>query len=349
MNRAFTHAEDMGDMATAYYASTQAVAFMAERFGMPKLRRMLVLWGEGKRTNDVVKEALGVTIEEVDTDFRRELGHRLAGYRGQFVPPSRPEDLGAARAAVDRAPKGAKAHSALALAWLGRGKEKEAEAALGAALALDATEPTALWLTAQLKKMRNDAAGAAKTLRTLAASKSDGLAVQMALAEVAESPQARKASLEAAHQFDPLATPPLQALWEQAIRDKDEPAETSILERIVAIEENDAEAHRRLVTLLLREKRFADARRVAEAMVHVDVESSETHRLHAEALLGMNQRKEALAALEMAVLGRGKPEERALSHLSLARLLDAKGKAVRAKELRKRAEELVQSAATGPI
>jgi hypothetical protein len=31
MNTAFSHAEDMGDMATAYYASTQVVGFIVER------------------------------------------------------------------------------------------------------------------------------------------------------------------------------------------------------------------------------------------------------------------------------------------------------------------------------
>src|SRR6201995_429512 len=63
MNRAFSHAEDMSDMATAYYASTQIVRYVVETWGMPKVRQMLSAWGEGKRTPEVIREVLGVTPE----------------------------------------------------------------------------------------------------------------------------------------------------------------------------------------------------------------------------------------------------------------------------------------------
>src|SRR5690606_6835496 len=50
MSRAFTRAEQMSDVATAYYASSKILTMMVEEYGMPKMRGMLVGWGEGKRT-----------------------------------------------------------------------------------------------------------------------------------------------------------------------------------------------------------------------------------------------------------------------------------------------------------
>src|SRR5690606_10881512 len=61
MSRAFTRAEEMQDVATAYYASSQIVAMLAEQYGRPKLAKMLALWGAGKETSEVLAEALGAT------------------------------------------------------------------------------------------------------------------------------------------------------------------------------------------------------------------------------------------------------------------------------------------------
>ncbi|MBM4364498.1 MAG: hypothetical protein FJ104_17600, partial [Deltaproteobacteria bacterium] len=59
LNLAFSRAEDVADMATAYYASTHVVAHLAERHGMPALRRMLVAWAEGKSTREVLESSTG--------------------------------------------------------------------------------------------------------------------------------------------------------------------------------------------------------------------------------------------------------------------------------------------------
>src|SRR5690606_8423786 len=54
MSRAFTRAEQMSDIATAYYASSKILAMLAEQHGMDKLRSMLKQWGEGKRSEAVI-------------------------------------------------------------------------------------------------------------------------------------------------------------------------------------------------------------------------------------------------------------------------------------------------------
>jgi tetratricopeptide (TPR) repeat protein len=59
MNRAFSHAEHMQDMATAYYASSQIAVMLVERFGRDKLNRALRLQARGMSTNASLEAALG--------------------------------------------------------------------------------------------------------------------------------------------------------------------------------------------------------------------------------------------------------------------------------------------------
>ena len=90
MNRAFTHARSVNQMMTAYYASSQIVAYLAERFEFRRIVEMLQAWGRGLSTADVFREVLGETVDAVDAGFRAHLRSRLArpafGVRGQFRP-----------------------------------------------------------------------------------------------------------------------------------------------------------------------------------------------------------------------------------------------------------------------
>ena len=86
MNRAFTHATDGDDMTVAYYASSQMLVFTAEPFGMPKIVQALKLWGEGKRTPEVIKTRVRrVAPSDYDASYRAWQLARLARYDGQFI------------------------------------------------------------------------------------------------------------------------------------------------------------------------------------------------------------------------------------------------------------------------
>jgi predicted Zn-dependent protease len=349
MNRAFSHAEDMQDMATAYYASTQVVAFIAERWGMPKIRRMLELWGEGKRTPEVLQEALGVSAEEVDRGFRAKLADKLSRYKNQFAPPTRAGDVGPAEAAVTAAPNDAEKRAQLALSLMGAGEEKRAREAIAAALRLDPKQPVALWLSAQLAKTSNDRAGAARALQAMIAAGHDGYAVQLALADALPTPGEQRTALEAAHRFDPLQASPLRRLADMAGDAHDADLELSALRNLVVLEENDGDSYRRLITLLLSKNENDEARRMGESALYVDMESSETHRLYAEALASVGARKDAIFELESAVRATGSPSELAQSHLRLADLLEVSGDRSAAQAHRKTAATLGGEARTGPI
>jgi hypothetical protein len=86
MNRAFSHADDMQDMATAYYASSQIAAMLVERFGRDRVNRLLELHARGITTNEALKTALGSDAAAIDREFAAYLDRSLARYDKQFVP-----------------------------------------------------------------------------------------------------------------------------------------------------------------------------------------------------------------------------------------------------------------------
>ncbi|MEZ4300927.1 MAG: hypothetical protein R3B70_38690 [Polyangiaceae bacterium] len=59
-NRAFTHVDSAEDITMAYFAASQIIVFMAEKYGLPKVVSMMPKWAAGKRTPQVVQEALGI-------------------------------------------------------------------------------------------------------------------------------------------------------------------------------------------------------------------------------------------------------------------------------------------------
>lgn len=351
MNTAFSHAADMGDMATAYYASTQIVGYIVEQYGMPRVRRMLELWGEGKKTPEVLTEALGASPEEVDKAFRAALDVRLARYKSQFSPATRPPDVSVAQAAATAAPRDAEAQARLAFALMGAEQDKAAEAALDAALRLDPKQPLALWLKAQIAEARNDNSVAHDALAAMIAAGHDGYSVRLALANVAASAAERRASLEAACGFDRTAAAPLKDLVGLARESHDEDGELDALRQLTQIEENNGDAYRRLMEILVSRRSFEEARKVGEAAIYADVESAVTHLDYAEALAGGGARKDALFELESALKCGGPPDALVLAHTRLADLLAAGGDQAGAARHKKAAAELArqQGEKLGPI
>ncbi|MET0795664.1 MAG: tetratricopeptide repeat protein, partial [Polyangiaceae bacterium] len=150
MTRAFTRAEELNDVATAYYASSQIMTLWATSYGMPKLSEMLRQWGAGKRTPAVLRDVLGKAPEQLDREFRSFAEQRLARYPLQFVPSTRGGPIPLAEAAVERSPDSAVTHTTLALALLRRGRGDRAKGELTRALALDPKFADARFLDAQL-------------------------------------------------------------------------------------------------------------------------------------------------------------------------------------------------------
>jgi tetratricopeptide (TPR) repeat protein len=328
MNRAFTHAGSGLDVTVAYYAASQMIAFTAEQFGWARITRALELWGEGKRTPDVIQQAFGVAPADYDARYKAWQNARLARYHGQYMASIEPVPVDDARAAVAARPGDAGAHVSLALALLHAHKIDEASKELDAALAADPKQLDAHFLAAKVAGARKDTDGQAAHLQAIRAAGGDGYAVQMALADIATTRKDRagaRAALEAAHRFDPTQVEALHSLFEMDEEDKRAGDALDALREIARLDQHDRRAWPLLLERLVEAKRWDEARRVGEAALFVDVENAAVHVGYARALSAGGDHVTASFELESALLCDGKPPEKAEVHALLARERQAAG------------------------
>ena len=344
MNRAFTHAEGDLDVTVAYYAASQMLAFTAQQFGFERITRALALWGEGKRTPEVIQTAFGVSPAEYDAKYRAWELARLKRYDGQYifdVKAMSPED---AQAAVTASPQSASAHVALAVALLRAHKLEEGQKELDEALRLDPTDKDAHFVAARLSPTGNkDAASQVKHLRAIQTAGGDGYAVRVALASVAESAHdkaAEIAELQAAHRFDPTQAEPLKRLYDLASEDKRDADALAALRELAPLDQHDRKAWRLLLDRLVAAKTWDEARRVGEAAIYVDVESFAVHYGYAQALAATGRHEESAFEAESAVLCDAKPDEKAAAHVLMAKERAALGDVAGAKAHRDEALKL---------
>ncbi|MEZ4372791.1 MAG: tetratricopeptide repeat protein [Polyangiaceae bacterium] len=347
MNKAFTRAEELSDIATAYYASSQILVMLGEKYGRAKLNKMLELWAEGKRTPEVLKLALGKDSTELDQEFAAFSGKLLGRYKTQFMPIRRTGPFEDAEDAAKKAPSDARAQTVYALALLRQGKAKQADSALQAALKADPKFPDAIFLQAQLALAKRDAAEGKRLLKQLITNGNDGYAVRMMLADIAEGTgdaAGMKSELEAASKLDPSMAEPVQALVDLATKTKDEAAELDGLRKLAKLEQHDPRVYRRLMEKLLEKKELAEARAAGEAGTWADLEGMDTHRVFGEVLLASKMVPRAIFEGQSALLCKGRPKDQAKVHDLLARAYAAVPNAKEAAKHRKLAKEVLKKA-----
>ncbi len=326
MNRAFTHANDASDVTTAYYAASQMLIWTVERFGMKGVVKALDLWGQGKKTPEVIKTAFGVTPEEYDKGYRAWQLARLSRYKDQYVFTLKPHDLDDAKKAVKDKPNDPDAHVQLALALLRTGKHQDASKELDAALSIDPKHADAHFVSAKLALGKKDPAGAEKHLDAMRSFGKDGYVIHMLLADIAESKEDKakmRYHLEAAHRLDPSQTDPLRGLFDLAREDKREGDELELLRKLTQLEQHDKKIWRLLLEKLVAQKQWDEARRVGDSAIFVDVTGGQTHMLYARALQAQNAHEKAAFELETALLTNIKDKEKAIAHGLLAQSLAA--------------------------
>ncbi|HEX9620143.1 MAG TPA: tetratricopeptide repeat protein [Polyangiaceae bacterium] len=343
MSRAFTRAENIGDIAMAYYASARLVTFLAERFGTERFPAMLAGWSKGERTPKVLEDVLGQSADELDREFRRWLSRELGRYGEQFVPLSRGGPVEKAEAQAKANPRDARAQTGWALALLAAGQAGAAKKTLRRALALDPKQPDARFVAARIASAEGDHGAARRSLEALAADGHDGYAVAAALAEVmselGRTDDARRA-LTQARAFDPTQSAPLYALLRDAVKRGDKKAQLDYARALAELEQHDPGIYRLLLSLLLDAGLTQEAVVWGEAAVYADVEGFEVHRLYARALAAEGKLDKALYELESAVACRAGPEDLGEAHAELAELLVRRDEREKAREHAKKAREL---------
>lgn len=347
MSRAFTRAEELEDVGTAYYASSQILVMLADHYGHDKLAEMLRQWGAGKTSEQVMRGVLGKEPAELDREFRVFADKKLARFAQQFMPLQRRGRSERLAKEAKLAPKDVKKQLRYALSLLRDGESERAEKLLVEVEKLEPSNADARFLRAELDQHEHPEKSIA-VLNKMIEGKQDGYAVRLLLgrllAAAGDDPSAR-AALEKASSFDPLSATPQYLLAELAHNRADDDAELAALRRLAELEQHENKVYRRLLTLLVAKKGWDEAVNVGEAAIYADMEGFTTHRLFGEALAQTGNNGRAIFELESAALSQAEPQELADTQTRLAQLYSAVGRGRDAAKARQRAREL---AATAP-
>jgi len=348
MSRAFTRAEELEDVGTAYYASSQILVMLANHYGHDKLAEMLRQWGAGKTSEQVMQGVLGKQPAELDQEFRQFAEQKLQRFSQQFMPmqrKGRSERL--AKEARD-APNDLQKQLRFALSLLRDGDAEHAEKLLQEAERLEPGNPDVRFLRAELDQHEHPEKSIA-TLNKMIEAKQDGYAVRLLLGKLlaaAGDDAAARTALEKAASFDPLSATPEYLLADIAHARADDDAELSAMRRLGELEQHENKVYRRLLSLLVAKKGWDEAVKVGEVAIYADTEGFTTHRLFGEALAQTGDKQRAVFELESAALSQAEPQDLAETQLRLAGLYGAVGRGRDAARARKRAQELKAAAAT---
>lgn len=311
----------------AYYASSLVVGYIAERFGMDAVVAMLRAWGRDLPTEQVFREALGATVEEVDRGFRASLRERLASYASQIrVDFRRYEDLDGARRAAAAHPNDAAAQAALGAAALVRGEVEEAERAARAAIARAPDEPVALVVLARLALQERPREAQAHLARLLDGRR-DGYDVRLLAARAALAVRDRALArdhLRAASRLSPLRPEAFEGLAALAEQARDADGRLEALRALADIDEHGREVHGELLSALVARGAYEEAVREGDRALFVDPGNPAIHLALGDALLHRRDARRALFEFESAAIADATAAGRA--QLGRARALVALGR-----------------------
>jgi tetratricopeptide (TPR) repeat protein len=333
MNRVFTRARTPHDLMTAYYAAFSAVKYVVERFGIERVRGMLKLWGEGKPTPEVVQSALGISLAQLDREFRAFTTERLAHFGTEFQVDFAPyRDLGEARARASAAPTDADAQATFAMASILVEDFASAESAARAALRIAPQHRIALFALARVALQNHDAVEAERCLRAMIASGADGYGLRMMLAHAALARTALLEALpelEAAIKLDPDRPEAWQSLLEVAAGLKNEALATRAVSALAGLDQHDREVHAAYLALLAKHEAWPEVVREGQTALYIDPANPALHWHLGRAYLETGKPAVALPELDRA-LALGYPEVGDIQ-LTRARVLLALGKRPQAK------------------
>jgi Flp pilus assembly protein TadD len=346
MSRAFTRAEELQDVGTAYYASSQIMVMLGEHYGHDKLAAMLRQWGAGKTSEQVMANVLGKKPAELDLEFKQFADKRLARFQQQFMPMQRKGRTDRLRAEAKQAPQEVSKQLRYVLALLRDGEHEQARKLLEQVERLDPNNADARFLRAELDQEQKPQQAIA-VLSKMIEAKQDGYAVRLLLGKLlmsAGDDAGARSAIEKASSFDPLSPTPHYLLAELAHTRADDAAELSALRRLAELEQHESKVYRRLLTLLVAKKGWDEAVRLGEAAVYADMEGFTTHRMFAEALAQTGDKARAAYELESATLSPAEPQQLAEAHARLADIYASVGRGRDAGRARQRAAELRASA-----
>lgn len=332
INSVFTR-RGLHDVLVAYYQGGLMADFFVQRWGIKKMRRALVAYGQGKRSDQLLPRIYGKSLAEFDTLFRNHQLKRLAAYgRGYLVDLRRFDKLAPYQKSAKLNARDAQAQAELAAALLFARKAKAAQKQAEATLKLDPKQKLALYVLMQLSRGDKERGFA----QSLIVAGGDGYEARLALGRYALAKGKLKEGqqqLDAAKRFAPEERRPYDLLARAYLKAKRNAEAIREMKRVVELNQQSFGAALKLLTLLEQAKDWQAIRRYGQMAYYIFPASAKVHTLMGRAYEQQTPKRDFRRAawhLELALLCN--PKDKKPIHRDLARLYNKLGQQQKAKE-----------------
>ena len=303
LNVGFTRARSQNHIVVAYHQAALSIGYLARRYGFAKIVQALRMFGDGKRTKEVLETISGVPIAKLDEEFRADLRKQLSAYEGTFfVRPTDYADMDGLKLQIRNAPQTAKLHGLMAVAMIRSGGDPaEVAGEVAVARKLDPRCKEAILADAELHQKLGKKAEAEKLFQELLSVGGDGFDARQRLGDLYAAqkkiPEAVK-EYERAKQLDPDRSEPyerLAAIYEQ---DKKEDEALRELGKAAELDFSDDKILLDLVEKYAEKKRFKEVLQYGDLALYLIPYREKLRTLMGEAWIGLGQPGRAEAQLQ---------------------------------------------------
>ncbi len=303
VNLGFIRPKTPLDWQMAYCQSRLYAQYMVDKFGGEKISELLAAYRDNLTTDQAIPKVFHVDKAQFERGYRAYLDQVVAEIRGG-LPADPPMTLAEAERAYQAAPGDPAKMARFASELFEANQRKKARELAEAALAKHKAEPLAAVVMAQLELRAENVPAAIAVLKPALDAKNPHRQVLKLLAQLdvrAEDYSAAEALYRLALDKQPAHLEWLKGLAVVYVKSKQPAKLPAVLEKIAAIDPDDAAVRKRLASLAFEEQRYADAVRYGGLALHVDVADVETHRIIARAHAAQNQPEAAVEEWAVAV------------------------------------------------
>ena len=305
LNIGFTRARSQSHVVVAYHQAALSVAFLAKRFGFPKIVEALKLFGAGKRTKDVLQQISGMPIAKLDEEFRSDLRKQLAAYDGTFfIRPSDYADGEGLRQKIRQSPQNAQLQGLLAVAMARSGADPaETAGQIAVARKLDPRCKEAVLADAELQQKLGRRSEAEKLFQELISIGGDGFDVRQRLGDLYTAEKkfpAAMAEYERAKKLDPDRSEPYESLAALYLQDKKESEALRELSVAAGLDFGNDKVLIQLLDGYANKKQTKEAIKYADMLIYIAPYREKSRLQMAEAWLQLGQPQRAALHLDAA-------------------------------------------------
>ncbi|MFN0246768.1 MAG: tetratricopeptide repeat protein [Kofleriaceae bacterium] len=326
---------DANAVVVAYYQSAVTIEFLVQRYGFPKIVEALKLFGTGKESPEVLQIITGKTIPQLDTEFRAFLDVRLAAYKGTFKLPTRGfDDVTKLEIAADAAPKDGKARAHVALGHFYAGDADKAAQQAQAALVLDAKQPIARYILAEVALHKNDPDRAKAMIGNLIADGIDNYDLRTRLAQIGQNDKDDaevEKQLCAAKKLDPERSYPYQELFNLYKKQGQMPRALVELEHYAFLEQMELAPLKELISEYAKIANWPKVKTYAEMALYIAPHDPEVLGALARSSLEAGDAATALFTYDTMLIMKPAPRRPALVHIGRTRAFLVQGKKAEAR------------------